>query len=80
MIVPLILASWILVLAFVTVLCVAARRGEEQSTQASTAIPCDEPSEPITASAQAGRRRRSAEPAGRLLGARGLAHHFQNAT
>jgi hypothetical protein len=71
MIVLLILASWIVVLAFVTVLCVAARRGEEQNTQASTAARRDELPESITGSTQVGRHRRSAEPAGRLLGARG---------
>jgi hypothetical protein len=72
MIILAILACWILVLAFVTALCVAAGRGEAQNAQASSAIGWDEIPESMAGCAHVGARRgRTAEPAGRLLGAGG---------
>jgi uncharacterized protein with NRDE domain len=72
MIVLVILASWILVLAFVAVLCVAAQRGEVHEQPPSPAGRWEEMPELIAGSAQVGTwRDRSAEPAARLLGAGG---------
>jgi hypothetical protein len=72
MIVLVILASWILILAFVAALCLAAQRGEVQEQPPSSAGRWEETPESLSGSAQVGAwRGRSAEPAARLLGAGG---------
>jgi hypothetical protein len=71
MIVLVVLSCWILVLAFVSALCVAAGRGEAQNAQASSVIAWDEIQESAGGAHVGARRGRTAEPAGRLLGAGG---------